>query len=414
MQPQPEPPTKGLYIAYFACWLLGIGCLFSWNSMLTIEDYYSAIFPHYHPTRVLILVYQPFALLTLSLLAYNEARVNTRLRILLGYCLFFLSSLFIPILDLGTSGHGGIGPFVGICLASALFGVADAHVQGGMAGDLSYMRPEFLQSFFAGLAASGTATSALRLVTKAAFENSQNGLRKGALTFFFISTFFVLICILLYAFVFPHLEVVKYYRSIAASQGATMVAADLAAGGMTSENLKQDSEANKQRTRLTFLQLLAQNADLAAALFFVYTLSLSIFPGFLAEDTGSHSLGSWYAIVLIAMFNVGDFLARYIPLIGKLRLESRCGLLFAACSRFLLIPCFYFTAKYGTQGWMLLLCIVLGISNGYLTICILVTAPKGYQGPEQNLLGNLLVLFLLFGIFAGATLDWLWLIGKGW
>lgn len=37
-----------------------------------------------------------------------------------------------------------------------------------------------MQSFFAGLAASGTATSALRLVTKAAFESSQNGLRKGA------------------------------------------------------------------------------------------------------------------------------------------------------------------------------------------------------------------------------------------
>lgn len=36
------------------------------------------------------------------------------------------------------------------------------------------------QSFLAGLAASGVLTSALRLITKAAFENSQNGLRNGA------------------------------------------------------------------------------------------------------------------------------------------------------------------------------------------------------------------------------------------
>jgi len=36
------------------------------------------------------------------------------------------------------------------------------------------------------------------------------------------------------------------------------------------------------------------------------------------------------------------------------------------------------------------------------------------QGPEQNALGNLLVLFLLAGIFVGAVSDWLWLIGKGW
>lgn len=28
---------------------------------------------------------------------------------------------------------------------SGVFGVADAHVQGGMVGDLSFMRPEFIQ-----------------------------------------------------------------------------------------------------------------------------------------------------------------------------------------------------------------------------------------------------------------------------
>jgi len=37
-----------------------------------------------------------------------------------------------------------------------------------------------LQSFLCGLAASGALTSALRLITKAAFDNSKDGLRKGA------------------------------------------------------------------------------------------------------------------------------------------------------------------------------------------------------------------------------------------
>jgi equilibrative nucleoside transporter 1/2/3 len=50
-----------------------------------------------------------------------------------------------------------------------------------------------LQSFFAGLAASGALASALRLVTKAAFEKSHNGLRKGAsmLLLFYISKTFI-------------------------------------------------------------------------------------------------------------------------------------------------------------------------------------------------------------------------------
>ncbi|XVF44468.1 hypothetical protein PTKIN_Ptkin02bG0123400 [Pterospermum kingtungense] len=366
-----EAPQRleGKYAAMVVCWLLGNGCLFSWNSMLTIEDYYGYLFPHYHPSRVLTLVYQPYALGTLAILTYNEAKINTRRRNLFGYILFFLSSLAVLVLDLATSGKGGIGTFVGICIISGVFGVADAHVQGGMIGDLSYMRPEFIQSFVAGLAASGALTSGLRLITKAAFENSQDGLRKGA--------------------------------------------TDLAAGGI--QTLPQNAEVDpKSQERLSTKKLLLQNIDYAFDMFLIYVLTLSIFPGFLSEDTGKHSLGTWYALVLIAMYNVWDLIGRYIPIVKVLKVESRKGLTTVILSRFLLIPAFYFTAKYGDQGWMILLTSFLGLSNGYLTVCVLTSAPKGYKGPEQNALGNLLVLFLLGGIFSGVTLDWLWLIGKGW
>ncbi|CAN6708220.1 unnamed protein product [Malus baccata var. baccata] len=410
----PPPQLEGKYAAMLVCWLLGNGCLFSWNSMLTIQDYYVNLFPRYHPSRVLTLVYQPFALLTIFALSYHEAKINTRKRNLLGYILFFLSSLLVLVLDLATSGKGGLGTFIGICAISAAFGIADAHVQGGMVGDLSFMPVELIQSFLAGSAASGALTSALRLITKAAFENSQNGLRKGAILFFAISSFFELLCVFLYAFSFPKLPIVKYYRSKAASEGSKTVSADLAAGGIQKLPESTDEENRKEPDRLGNKQLLLQNIDYALGMFLIYTLTLSIFPGFLSEDTGSHSLGTWYALVLITMYNVCDLIGRYIPLVKFLKMESRRGLMIAILSRFLLVPCFYFTAKYGDQGWMIMLTSFLGLTNGYLTVCVLTSAPKGYKGPEQNALGNLLVMFLLGGIFAGVTLDWLWLIGKGW
>ncbi|BFG26247.1 equilibrative nucleotide transporter 3 [Prunus yedoensis var. nudiflora] len=409
----PPPKLEGKYAAMVVCWLLGNGCLFSWNSMLTIEDYYADLFPRYHPARVLTLVYQPFALGTIIILSYHEAKMNTRKRNLFGYVLFFITSLLVLVLDLATSGRGGLGTFIGICAISAAFGIADAHVQGGMVGDLSFMSGELIQSFLAGLAASGALTSALRLITKAAFENSHNGLRKGALLFFAISSFFELLCVILYAFAFPKLPIVKYYRSKAASEGSKTVSADLAAGGI--QTLPEaDEEEQRDLERLGNKQLLLQNIDYALDMFLIYALTLSIFPGFLSEDTGSHSLGTWYALVLIAMYNVNDLIGRYIPLVKFLKLENRRGLMVVILSRFLLVPAFYFTAKYGDQGWMIMLTSFLGLSNGYLTVCVLTSAPKGYKGPEQNALGNLLVVFLLVGIFAGVTLDWLWLIGKGW
>ncbi|OIV99223.1 hypothetical protein TanjilG_06528 [Lupinus angustifolius] len=409
---EPSPRVKGKFAAIVVCWLLGNGCLFSWNSMLTIEDYYVQLFPKYHPSRVLTLVYQPFAVVTLAILAYKEAKINTRIRNLFGYTLFFIATLLVLVLDLATSGRGGIGTFIGICVISGAFGIADAHAQGGMVGDLSYMLPEFIQSFLAGAGASGALTSCLRLITKAAFENSKDGLRKGAILFFAISTFFELLCVILYAFVFPKLPIIKYYRSKAASEGSKTVTGDLAAGGIQSSPTRDNGEAKQERKGNK--QLLYENIDYALDLFLIYALTLSIFPGFLSEDTGSHSLGTWYALVLITMYNVFDLIGRYVPLLKMVKLESRKLITIAILCRFLLVPAFYFTAKYGDQGWMILLTSFLGLTNGYLTVCVLTSAPKGYKGPEQNALGNLLVLFLLGGIFAGVTLDWLWLIGKGW
>lgn len=136
------------------------------------------------------------------------------------------------------------------------------------------------------------------------------------------------------------------------------------------------------------------NIDYALDLFLIYVLTLSIFPGFIFENTGKHQLGTQYPLVLVAMYNVLDLISRYIPLVKCLKIESRRGLMIAILSRFLFVPACYFTGKYGDQGWMILLTSVLGLTNGYLTVCVMTVAlaPKGYKGPEQNALGNILVV----------------------
>nr|TKR78627.1 hypothetical protein D5086_0000280450 [Populus alba] len=365
----PAPMLKGKHKAIVVCWFLGLGSLVSWNSILTIEDYYYDLFPKYHPSRVLTLVYQPFALGTMALLTYNEAKINTRKRNIAGYMLFTASTLMLIVVDLVTSGKGGVGPYIGICAVVAALGVADAHVQGGMVGDLSFMCPEFVQSFFAGLAAIGGSDFCFEATDESSCLRSLKMVYERELT-----------------------TDSEYYRAKAASEGSNY--------------------DDKPPERLSNKELFLQNTDYALDLFLIYVLTLSIFPGFLYEDTGKHQLGSWYSLVLVAVFNVWDLISRYIPLVECLKLESRNGLMIASLSRFLLVPAFFFTAKHGDQGWMIMLTSFLGLTNGYLSVCVLTEAPKGYKGPEQNALGNLLVLCLFAGIFSGVVLDWLWLIGK--
>ncbi|KAL5972969.1 hypothetical protein ACLOJK_039776 [Asimina triloba] len=382
------------------CWLLGNGSLISWQCMLNIGDYYSTVF----------------------------------------------------LLDLVTSSNGGIGPYIGLCALSGAFGVADAHVQGGMVGDVSFMLPEFIQSFLAGLAASGVLTSVLRLITKVAFESSNDGLRKGAkfystvalclvqytvgpenadlvlppemtapnrrgkwvwthrscrlpaVLFLSISAFFELLCVIIYAYTFPKLPIVNYYRSKAASEGSKTVKADLAAAGVKVELNSGVEEDPKKFERLSNKELLMQNLDNALDIYLIYVLTLAIFPGFVSEDTGHHRLGSWYVLLLMAMYNIWDLVGRYTPLIKMLRINSRKILMFAVIARFLFIPAFYFTDKYGDQGWMLMLTSVLGLSNGHLTVCVLTAAPKGYkalirtQAFYQGAMGNVLLALLPMSI----------------
>ncbi|KAI8000715.1 Equilibrative nucleotide transporter 5 [Camellia lanceoleosa] len=87
-----------------------------------------------------------------------------------------------------------------------------------------------------------------------------------------------------------------------------------------------------------------------------------------------------YALVLIAMYNVWNLMSRYIPLWESVKIKSRKGLMIATLSRFLLIPAFYFTAKYGGAGQMIMLTSFLGLTSGYLTVCVFTEAPKESTG----------------------------------
>ncbi|KAK9142561.1 hypothetical protein Syun_011961 [Stephania yunnanensis] len=69
--------------------------------------------------------------------------------------------------------------------------------------------------------------------------------------FLTLSAMYELLCVLLYAYVFGKLPIVKYYRAKAASEGARTVVADLAAGGIQTEHAKATIEGSRIKERET-------------------------------------------------------------------------------------------------------------------------------------------------------------------
>ncbi|GIL53109.1 hypothetical protein Vafri_8793 [Volvox africanus] len=70
--------------------------------------------------------------------------------------------------------------------------------------------------------------------------------------------------------------------------------------------------------RLQIRHCLALSWPLCGSLFVTYTVTLSIFPGFLSEDVQSVQLGDWYPILLITAFNLADLLGKSLPVMSHL------------------------------------------------------------------------------------------------
>ncbi|KAH0936454.1 hypothetical protein HID58_013571, partial [Brassica napus] len=338
---------------------------------------------NYHPARILALVYQPFVMGTIFTLVSRGQKSKNQGRVLAGYCLFVTGNIFLITVDLVSEAKGGLFPFLLLCFIAASFGVANALVEGAMMGDLSCISHDLIQPFAAGLGIAGAITSGLSLFTKAVFQNFRDGLRKGALLFLGISSVIEILCVVIYALLFPKLSIVQNYQAHSIS------------------NQMETTEVSRVLP-IDNLQLARENIYKLISLFLTYAMTLSIFPGFLYEYFPP-SVTFMYPLVLITCFNVCDALSRYTTMIKRLKMESGKWIIACSLARVLIMPAFYFMAKYADQGWMMFLTSFLGITNGYLTVCTLTGASKKiYNLSEANSLGNMLVASMLCGIFAGA------------
>lgn len=144
----------------------------------------------------------------------------------------------------------------------------------------------------------------------------------------------------------------------------------------------------------------------------IYTVTLSIFPGFLAENIESNLFKDWYPVMLIAVYNVSDFVGK--SLTGIYVLESIGKATWGCIGRILFYPmfsvCFRGPEWLRTEAPVVVLTLMLGLSNGYLTSVVMILAPKAVPQPEAEIAAIVMVVFLGLGLVAGSLVGWFWII----
>ncbi|XP_059638041.1 equilibrative nucleotide transporter 8 [Cornus florida] len=388
-QTEPRDTYKIAYIIHF---LLGAGNLLPWNALITAVDYFGYLYPTRHVEKVFSVAYMSSSMLVLIMMvswgSWNKM-LSFRLRMNLGFSMFVLCLLVTPVMDWAwccTESKGKSSGAYGVTVASVVAcGLADGLIGGSLIGSAGKLPKQYMQAVFAGTASSGVLVSILRITTKALLPQTPQGLRTSAHSYFIVSIVILLGCTICCNLLYKLPAMKQHYKL-----------------------LQDDSLISRPN-----LWNVTRKIRLPAfGIFIIYTVTLSIFPGFIAENLKSNILRDWYPIMLITMYNVSDFVGKSLTAIHVLKSVENAAW---ACIARLLFYLFFAACLHGpswlkTEVPMAFLTILLGLTNGYLTSVIMILTPKSVPSSEAEMSAVVMALFLGMGLVAGSVLGWFWII----
>ncbi|KAL8497954.1 hypothetical protein ACS0TY_021347 [Phlomoides rotata] len=388
-----------LKIAYIVHFFLGAGNLLPWNALITAVDYFGYLYPDRHVEKVFSVVYMAASLLVLVVMlkwGYFRRNLSLKLRMNLGFCMFVMSLMATPVMNWALPASKMISSTTGyyyMVVSSVLIcGLADGLIGGSLIGTAAKLPKQYIQAFFAGTASSGVVISILRMITKASLPQTPEGLKTSAQLYFIVSSILLIGCILC-SNLLHKLPLMHHHKCNVNFQFILPL----------NNNNNNDS---------SLWQTFAKIKYPGFGVFMIYTVTLSIFPGFLAENMKSKLLRDWYPIVLIATYNVSDFMGKMLT--GIYVMEGLGKATWGCMGRVVFYPlfigCFRGPQWLRTEAPVVLLTVMLGLSNGYLTSVVMILAPKEVPPPEAEIAAIVMAVLLAMGLVAGSLIGWFWII----
>lgn len=356
--------------------LLGSSGLLTWNSFISVMDFFDQMFPRFHPNYYFPLFFE-ISRLTISLIIGPlSSFTSTKSRISLTG--LFLSLIFITfplvIYLLRDSTLGYLVFFFEILVISALSSIM---MLSGL-GFLINFEKSFMNFYSLGFSFGGIIMNVLRAVFL--------GLIRDKMTLevfvFFAFSFFV------YLFV----SVSQIYH----------------------ERSPKTLEAVQEKTKITFtlmIQTYRRIFRFANEMLLIYIVTLCVFPVLCSAKMLTFADESWSFLIIVSFYNAVDLLGRSLCIWKLLDSVSDFLVSLIVYFRFLFIPWFFilkhfFTQSVATDLGILLPIALFGVSNGYATNILLTRTPKRQELPSEmhEPAGFIMMLFLILGLLVGSFL----------
>ncbi|KAG6555027.1 hypothetical protein Mapa_003059 [Marchantia paleacea] len=414
-----NPPTDTSNLALLTYFLLGIGCILPWTTFTTAVDYFEYLYPDSQISRVFVAIFQFSFFISLSLMLRFGLQIPSRVRINVGLLMLLCPILLVPtvnalIIREDADRNNPLARTWTLIFIS-LAAIGTAVMEGSVTGSAGELPQEYMRAVVSGTGACGVLVSSLRIATKAAMPQTPDGLRTSANVYFVVTSAILLLCFVSYNLI-HRLPIMIHYTALRAAinKDKSVAKEALLAGRQDLETevsssllVNGDGEMPEGRG---LVATLATVKWYAGCVILTYGISMSIFPGFLAEDVHSSFLKDWYAVLLICSFQCSDLLGKlctslYIPkLLRTLVLGSLARLLFLPLFRVIL----HGPGAFRTEAAVFLSTFLLGFTGGYLSASNFVLAPKLVTFAQAESVGMIMDLCLGFGVSMGSVLTFLW------
>ncbi|KAL6103292.1 slc29a4 [Pungitius sinensis] len=434
-EPIPDDRYHGIY---FAMLLAGVGFLLPYNSFITDVDYLHHKFEGTSIVFDMSLTYILVALLAVILNNVLVERLSLHTRITVGYILALGPLIFVSVFDVWLAKFTTRQAYIVNLVSVGVVALGCTVQQSSFYGYMGMLPKRYTQGVMTGESTAGVIISLSRIFTKLLIPDE----RTNTLIFFLVSISMEMLCFLLHLLV-RRSKFVCYYTNHAQGKGPVKghdphdsgtgyrvhhdVTAEEGNGGTAptpTEEVVEDFEggtyvrfdAPKAKIRRSwpgFRDMVLHRYVVSRVIWaymlsiaVTYSITLCLFPG-LESEIRNPTLGEWLPILIMATFNMSDFVGK---ILAALPYDWSGGrLLFFSCLRVVFIPLFVmcvYPASAPTlshPAWPCLFSLLMGVTNGYFGSVPMIQAAGKVPPEQRELAGNTMTVSYMTGLMVGSA-----------
>ncbi|XP_047428894.1 equilibrative nucleoside transporter 4 isoform X2 [Mugil cephalus] len=434
-EPIPDDRYHGIY---FAMLLAGVGFLLPYNSFITDVDYLHHKFKGTSIVFDMSLTYILVALLAVILNNVLVERLSMHTRITVGYILALGPLVFVSVFDVWLEKFSTRQAYIINLVAVGVVAFGCTVQQSSFYGYMGMLPKRYTQGVMTGESTAGVIISLSRIFTKLLITDE----KKNTLIFFLVSISMEMLCFLLHLLV-RRSRFVRYYTSHAQGKGPGKchdprdngtgyrvhhdVTSEEGNGGTTLPSTEEGAEdfvggtyvrfdAPKAKIRKSWpgVRDMILHRYVVSRVIWAYMLSIAVtysitlclFPG-LESEIKNRTLGEWLPILIMATFNMSDFVGK---ILAALPYDWSGGrLLFFSCLRVVFIPLFVMCVYPSSSptlshpAWPCLFSLLMGVTNGYFGSVPMIQAAGKVPPEQRELAGNTMTVSYMTGLMVGSA-----------